>query len=542
MDPKLDRRSVLIGGAALLAGATAACAKPSSDGQPEALAFGADGDRGATVATARERAGRVGEAVEHLNNGDEELYPTGMGSFTKTLIHDEFGQSTAATFQDFVSAIESGDRSRIEALPTNGVRPLADPIASFGINLLGNDPRTIPMPPVHALASERQAAEAIEVYWKALLRDVSFSQWESNQDVARAIEELTALDDFTAPRQSGEITPQTLFRGQTPGDLVGPYISQFLLQDIPHSIYTIEQVIERRPAGSDYMISPQEWLIVQNGDVVSGRPLPSGDPRAISTGRDLTEFVHTDYSFQAYLNAALICMQYGPNARAENAFEPALRQGEFINFGGPTILDLVARSASVALRVAWFHKWLVHRKVRPEAVGGLVEYHLNGSIASPLSSTLLDSDAVAQTQSRQGNAFLSQAYPEGSPTHPSYPAGHACVAGAGVTVLKAFFDEDFEVVAPRTTNDSGELIELDQDLLLGDELNKLASNMSIGRNIAGVHWRADGDDGMVAGEAAALSLLQDHLWEINDADATFSLTKFDGTRVTVTRDGVEDQI
>ncbi len=32
------------------------------------------------------------------------------------------------------------------------------------------------------------------------------------------------------------------------------------------------------------------------------------------------------------------------------------------------------------------------------------------------------------------------AFPEGSPTHPSYGAGHATVAGACVTILKAWFD------------------------------------------------------------------------------------------------------
>ena len=36
--------------------------------------------------------------------------------------------------------------------------------------------------------------------------------------------------------------------------------------------------------------------------------------------------------------------------------------------------------------------------------------------------------------------FLSQAFPEGSPTHPAYPTGHGAVAGACITVLKFFFD------------------------------------------------------------------------------------------------------
>jgi hypothetical protein len=36
---------------------------------------------------------------------------------------------------------------------------------------------------------------------------------------------------------------------------------------------------------------------------------------------------------------------------------------------------------------------------------------------------------------------LPLVYPEGSPTHPSYPAGHAVIAGACSTIIKAFFDD-----------------------------------------------------------------------------------------------------
>jgi hypothetical protein len=39
-------------------------------------------------------------------------------------------------------------------------------------------------------------------------------------------------------------------------------------------------------------------------------------------------------------------------------------------------------------------------------------------------------------------ALLPMAFQEGSPMHPSYGAGHATVAGACVTILKAFFDGD----------------------------------------------------------------------------------------------------
>ena len=34
--------------------------------------------------------------------------------------------------------------------------------------------------------------------------------------------------------------------------------------------------------------------------------------------------------------------------------------------------------------------------------------------------------------------LLGLTYPEGSPLHPSYPSGHATLAGACITVIKAF--------------------------------------------------------------------------------------------------------
>ncbi|MEM7163573.1 MAG: hypothetical protein AAF487_14165, partial [Bacteroidota bacterium] len=48
-------------------------------------------------------------------------------------------------------------------------------------------------------------------------------------------------------------------------------------------------------------------------------------------------------------------------------------------------------------------------------------------------------EAVFDFNKKQGY-FLPMAFPEGSPMHPAYGAGHATVAGACVTILKAFFD------------------------------------------------------------------------------------------------------
>ena len=70
-------------------------------------------------------------------------------------------------------------------------------------------------------------------------------------------------------------------------------------------------------------------------------------------------------------------------------------------------------------------------------------------------------------------------------------------------------------------------------LTAGGELNKLASNIAIGRNIAGVHWRSDATESLKLGEAVAISVLRDQRPTYNEDFAGFTFTKFDGTRVTV---------
>jgi hypothetical protein len=66
-----------------------------------------------------------------------------------------------------------------------------------------------------------------------------------------------------------------------------------------------------------------------------------------------------------------------------------------------------------------------------------------------------------------------------------------------------------------------------------NELHKLAGNMGMGRNFAGVHWRSDYDQALLLGESVAISLLRDQRATFNEPFSGFTFTKFDGTKVTV---------
>jgi hypothetical protein len=134
-----------------------------------------------------------------------------------------------------------------------------------------------------------------------------------------------------------------------------------------------------------------------------------------------------------------------------------------------------------------------------------------------------------------GSLLLPMAFPEGSPMHTAYGSGHATVAGACVTMLKAFFNETAPIQNPVMPSADGlSLVPyIGSPLTVGGELNKIASNISQGRNIAGVHWRTDATEANKLGEAAAISILRDMRNLYNEPFNGFSLTKFDGRTITV---------
>ena len=148
---------------------------------------------------------------------------------------------------------------------------------------------------------------------------------------------------------------------------------------------------------------------------------------------------------------------------------------------------------------------------------------------------ILNAPVLTTILSNYGSYLLPMGYPEGSPTHPAYPAGHAAFAGAGATMLKAFYNEAFVVPSPMVASADGTSLVpyVGPQLTVGNELNKLASNIAIGRDASGVHWRSDGAEGMAIGEAAAIAVLQDLRHCYSENFEGFSFTRFDGTPITI---------
>jgi hypothetical protein len=398
------------------------------------------------------------------------------------------------------------------------------------------------------------------------------------------------------------VTRQTLFRGFTRGDVRGPYISQFLLigntdpalglgpQDgfIRYGTLLIDQRSRRAAPGKDFLTRyeapdapgvpasapmPANWLAAQDGVDFRNTDLIRPKRRFIRTLRDLATYVHFDALYEAYLNACLILLSIqvplvDPSAPPDqgNPYIDSQTQDGFGTFGGPHVLSLVTEVATRALKAVWYQKWGVHRRLRPEEFGGRIHVHLRGLPQRVGGGGVLPSPAVPpgrfpqihpdilvttpnslleRVRTRNLNSFgndtylLPQAFPEGAPTHPAYGAGHATVAGAGVTILKAFFDESYVLPAVYVPDATGNnLRQVPQPpppegpLTVGGELDKLAANISLGRNAAGVHWRSDYTQSLLLGEQIAIGLLEEQKLTYNEHHH-FTLTRFDGTGVVI---------
>jgi hypothetical protein len=552
-----SRRAFLaqVGGATAATIASAAVASgplaPSVAAQQNAAQPNVSSDFGSSAA-ARARAlkcfnNRVNAAQAELNirvhseltNGDETRFPNRIGNFSKGLLHNTIGEVDSASYNSLLRAVNTGEPRMFDQIIMGGTSLLIDPQAGLAFDLEGADSHALAIGTPPSVASREIAAAAVENYWMALCRDINFTQYGTEPLTQAAILELNALQAFHGPKP---VTPQNLFRGFTPGDLVGPYISQFLLQPFSYGAIPIDQVFTTYLPNVDYLTDQASWLSVQNGV-----PPPAGNqidpnPQHMRNGRGLGAYVHIDVLFEAYFNACLILVDRGAPLDPNHPYIGSRTQTGFGTFGAPHLKTLVAEVSQRALKTVWYMKWFVHRHLRPEEYGGLVHMTKTHQANYPIHADLLNSDAVARTFAKYGTYFLPHAFPEGCPQHPSYGSGHATVAGACSTIVKAWFDD----LAPISAVPGMQVFQASEDgfslipyagsdssqLTVGGEMNKVAANIAVGRNHAAVHWRYDYADSVVLGESVAISMLKDmaHCW--NEPFAGFSFTKFDGTRVT----------
>lgn len=493
-------------------------------------------------------------APVHHDNGDEARYAAQnhYASFSKGLQHDPAtGEAVEASYQSLRAALASGRPSDFEEIvlgvPSAQSVKLTDPQAGLAFDLEGIDGHQATMPPCYTFRSKGAIGEIAESYWLALCRDVPFADYATDPLIAQAAADLGRYAQFDGPKQGGNVTPATIFRDGTPGALTGPYLSQFMIHDVPYgSQLTSARIAFGLPGTADFMTDEASWLAVQNGMAPTVVPTPLPDPRLLHDGRGLGNYVHIDELFQAYLNACLLLITpkprggFGAPFSDDNPYKHSMTQVGFGTLGEPNFKVLVAEVATRALKAVWFQKWYVHRRIRPEVYAGRLHWHLKGTRSYEFDAAelaKLESGPLAHPTIAAAQHFLPLAFPEGSPTHPAYGAGHATVAAACVTVLKALFKTDVTLASLGVSvmqPDAGgvELVPYtgaDRDALTVEgELNKLAANVGIARNFAGVHWRSDYSASVKLGEQIAYYFLQDTAQTYNE-DIAFSWREMDGT-------------
>ncbi|MGM9427450.1 vanadium-dependent haloperoxidase [Hydrogenophaga sp. MI9] len=644
-----------------------------------------------------------------LPNADESLVTTDglfMGSFHKTLPHNEFGEVEAAAYRKFertCMAVEAGAPGNFEEVPSGPltapfpaqseklvqtqvqsafancvdklmVRSAAkftSPMAGASTETHGLDPKAQNMPPAPSCLSVSAAAEMVELYWMALLRDAPLLAFQSDptqpakapqsgcqaaslsdhdselgyqldkrvRTACKAVNDvfdcavrldtdpgrLRAPLDLQEGMGGAAIDVQTLFRSGLMGENLGPLVSQFFLRPIRYGAQTIDQRIVPYQARRDFLTMHSDWLLAQNTGLDKyGRdygncnhyadqlrcadspyyPTDNGEPdgrvitRYISTVRDLARFVNRDALHQAYFNAALFLDGLNGALPASHSILDAgnpyrgkrySREGGFATLGGPDLLTLVSEVASRALKVVWRQKWLVHRRGRPEAYGGLLQMQHNGyggclrdyglphvvhgapQFGKALKTTW--AEVMAHNKLLNGGEatlFLPMAFSAGSPSHPAYGAGHATVAGACVTVLKAWFDEDAKLadlfglasedlkdppmdqwmlLQPGYRSKGGGLEAFCEpaeyqgkdagQMTIGGELNKIASNVAMGRSMGGVHWRSDNTRSLRLGEQVAIEILRKRTLEYAERPVSFTFRSFDRQVVRISQGQVQ---
>jgi hypothetical protein len=518
------------------------------------------------------------------------------------------------TVKDFFHPANPGDRPGVRAWesPVSGhVYDLEGPDAgSVGMApapKLGSDELAAEMAEVYAMAILRDtpftAMSAGDATTDMVISALAALPWF---DPAATPTDAggNPLSPFAQKRRAAQflngtaLSRQTLFRGSTPGAKAGPYISQFMLQGnrdlrgatgpengtIVYGPQRVDQRVEAQKQGVDYMTEWTRWLDVQNGANLKGTDQFEAETRFVTTPRDLASYVHFDALYQAYLNACLILL--GHKAKHDRGLpEPnktddgAVSRDAFATFGGPHVLTLVTETATRALKAVRRQKYNFHLRARPEAMGGVACLSKNGLGAALGTAQTAASAHVQKLEAAAANGFsimeaiaaangpggvpvepaggtpvnylLPMAFPEGSPMHPAYGAGHATVAGSCTTMLKAFFemyDEDgneltladigMGVLVP--TPDGQSLVPAaginGNGLTIQGELDKVAANVSIGRNMAGVHYYSDYYDSLRMGERIAVGMLLEQAITYGEK-MCMSFTSFDGDRITISHDG-----
>jgi len=296
-----------------------------------------------------------------------------------------------------------------------------DPLAADSLSRTGIYTKQLALVPYHSIKSKSQARDLIELYAMSLQRD-SFSK-----------------KDFECIFSKAEISnPYRLFDYENK-----EYFSIFLPK--------VENYSQE-----DYFPTSKILPLAQHTIL----------PEKITTPRQLAWLCRNGFP-------KLDLSVFG-EVKIKTKYTPLIELTHI------DIQNLISQAIHVSYLSAWYNKWDLHLKARPEYYGNLV----NNNYC--FDSLLMESEILNFVVKKQNNFLLSSTFPEGSPMSPSYPSSIAVVSGAVITILKYYFSNL-------------------------EELNKLADNICMSRCWAGVNDRFDVTAGVFLGECIGLNLLKENI-------------------------------
>lgn len=328
----------------------------------------------------------------------------------------------------------------------------------------------------------------LNVYWMALLRDVPFNSYDTEDLALEAKAELARFHGV----EGFELGEYSFAPGRWQYDEAantGSYVSQFLLDDpdIPYDGHHAVQVFNR-----DIGKTTQEVAAIQSGDSYPAQRKVGKHLPVAQSGRTLAMSVRNDWPAMHWINAYIAGLSLGLPINPE--WESGNGHATWQRGGPPHITALITDAMHKGMDSGFPMKWNFCR-LRPISLAARLNDQLVNDNNWGFEDDLINSQAVRLTRQRQGNALLSQAYE--NPPHPAYPAGHATCAGAGATILRSVFkDGPYPTPTGRRYG-----------LTIHGELIKLATNECAGRMWAGIHYDSDNWLGLPTGEDAARELL-----------------------------------
>jgi membrane-associated phospholipid phosphatase len=472
-------------------------------------------------------------------------------------------------YAKFIEAIRTRNQTLLNEVYSTSSK-LVDAHCLFDVELEGRYKSSFVIPPAPSITSLTAAAEILEVYVMALVRNYNFHILDPEcifyddipQDAKNYLNTLIGYLNrdgikgnfrYQLVDSNGNITINTLFRGISRGDTIGPYVSQFFYYETAIGNLKLEQKYQCLDlseniipdiSNSKYYFGKTEQYFneIWNGGIKSSALQTK--TKYMTTILDLAMYINRDQIWEAIFVTASLFLSRG----VDIGFHTSSRNpgfARFVNLGPVDLYNLLTKATKLAMNSTWVWKWSQLRP-RPEEMAYQIHLakkyassDLSGSVIN-FPSALLNNPILEEIATRNNGKYLMPlGYSQGSPFHPSYPGGHATIAGAMVTIMKAWFNCDWLIpaVVPDLTGENLVMYKLKNDdkvqyLRIEDELDKIVTNCSHSRNMAGIHYQSDTEVGILIGEQAAISVLQDEVNKYSD-NIAFRFRRRSGEVVTL---------